>query len=281
MESSFTDRSEKPNSPWQDELCLQPLKSYPGFSSQLCNLCIQIFRGGQKAKPEVHVELLFTLEGSARRGCGFCNLILKCFSEHSQWSTTSRLSLSYSVGYQLSYVKFESLSLQRCCTISGEHIKGKSQRRVEICSDSWNSIASYYIPTSEQYIAANTLSESNKAMASWWFQRCKKDHPHCTPAGYSGRKFPKRLLEVGISSNGPTVKVVETQALHDEEYMTLSHCWGGSLPIRLLTSNIESFKKKQHTFLGSSQDFPRRVVCCRMVRDQISVDRCFVYNPKL
>ena len=79
-------------------------------------------------------------------------------------------------------------------------------------------------------------------MARWWFQRCRNDHPHCTPASYSGRKFPTRLLKLGISSNGPAVKVIETQALHDEKYMTLSHCWGGSLPMRLLTTNIETFK---------------------------------------
>ena len=79
-------------------------------------------------------------------------------------------------------------------------------------------------------------------MARWWFQRCKDDHPHCTPVGYSGRKLPKRLLEVGISSNGLTVKVIETQPLQDVEYMTLSHCWGGSLPLRLLTTGLEAFR---------------------------------------
>ena len=79
-------------------------------------------------------------------------------------------------------------------------------------------------------------------MAMWWFQRCKNHHPHCTPATYSGRKFPNRLLEIGISSNGPTLKVVETQLLQDVEYMTLSHCWGGSLPLRLLTTNLQAFR---------------------------------------
>ena len=79
-------------------------------------------------------------------------------------------------------------------------------------------------------------------MARWWFQRCKDDHPHCTPVGYSGRKLPKRLLEVGNSSDGLTVKVIETQPLQHIEYMTLSHCWGGTLPMSLLTANLETFK---------------------------------------
>ena len=50
------------------------------------------------------------------------------------------------------------------------------------------------------------------------------------------------MLEVGISSHGPTLKVIETQLLQDIEYMTLSHCWGGSLPLRLLTANLEASK---------------------------------------
>ena len=94
----------------------------------------------------------------------------------------------------------------------------------------------------KQDTEGNTSSESNRIMARWWFQRCRNHHPHCTPAGYSRRKFPKRLLEVGISFNGPTVKVVETQLLQDIEYMTLSHCWGGSLPLRLLNANLQAYK---------------------------------------
>ena len=38
------------------------------------------------------------------------------------------------------------------------------------------------------------------------------------------------------------MKVVETQLLQDIEYMTLSHCWGGSLPLRLLNANLQAYK---------------------------------------
>ncbi|KAK0513326.1 hypothetical protein JMJ35_004312 [Cladonia borealis] len=101
---------------------------------------------------------------------------------------------------------------------------------------------SNYISTLNQKIECNTSSESNKTMARWWFQRCGNDHPHCTPVGYPGRKLPKRLLEVGNSSNGLTVKLIETQPLRNINYMTLSHCWGGTLPISLLTANLEISK---------------------------------------
>ena len=105
-----------------------------------------------------------------------------------------------------------------------------------------NSKASNYISALNQKIECNTSSESNKTMARWWFQHCRIDHQHCTPADYSSRKLPKRLLEVGNSSNGLTVKVIEPQHLQDIEYMTLSHCWGGTLPMCLLTGNLEMSK---------------------------------------
>ena len=79
-------------------------------------------------------------------------------------------------------------------------------------------------------------------MARSWLQHCRNDHPYCSPVGYSGRKLPTRWLEAGISSEGLIVKVIETQPLPDVEYMTLSHCWGGSLPVRLLTADLENFK---------------------------------------
>lgn len=114
--------------------------------------------------------------------------------------------------------------------------------------------------SSTQYIEGNTSSESNKVMARGWFQRCRNRHPWCTPAGYSGRRFPTRLLEVDIPSNGPTVKVIETKSRQDIEYMTLSHCWGGSLPLRLLIANLEAYR--------TSIDFSRLP---KTFRDALSV----------
>ncbi len=231
MEVSSSDGSEMLESLSPDELSLQPLESYPGFS-QLCNLCIQVFREREKVHRKAHIELLSTLVESAKRGCRLCSLLLEHFKEHVQGKAI--ISLSY--GKNAHIMTFESMR-RHGCYIHCETI----EQRVGT-PQLMDSIASYSISTSNQKIEGNTSSELNKIMARGWFQRCRNHHPHCTPADYSGRKLPKRLLEVGNSSSGLTVKVIETQPLQDIEYMTLSHCWGGTLPMCLLTANLETFK---------------------------------------
>ena len=101
-------------SSWQDELCLQPLKSYPGFS-QLCNLCIRVFLEREKDKSKAHVELLSTLEESAKRGCRLCNLIFECFREQVQGKAIINLSLRYRVFYDFWTLHFWSQSTRFDC----------------------------------------------------------------------------------------------------------------------------------------------------------------------
>ena len=117
--------SEASNSLWQDELCLQPLKSYPGFS-QLCNLCIQVFREIDPLKSKSHVEFLSTLEESARRGCRLCNLLLEWFREEIRGKTITRVSLSYQqVSFQ--WWHFKSPSKQHQYFLQILDVGGKSQ----------------------------------------------------------------------------------------------------------------------------------------------------------
>lgn len=230
MEASSSGGSEIPKSLSPDELCLQPLESYHGFS-QVCNLCIQVFRAREKVHRKAHVELLSTLVESAKRGCRLCNLLLEHFREHVQGKAI--ISLSYT---NARIITFESMRRHQCF-IHCEPI----EQRVGV-QQLMNSITSDYSSPSNQKIEGNTSSESNETIARGWFQRCRNDHPHCTPADYSGRKLPRRLLEVGNPTNGLAVKVIETQPPQDIEYMTLSHCWGGTLPMCLLTANLETFK---------------------------------------
>ena len=126
MEASSSNGSEIPNNLGPDELCLKPMKSYPGFS-QLCNLCIQVFREREKHKWKAHVQLLSTLEESAKRGCRLCNLISECFREYVQGKAITRLSLKYSVGNIGLELESESLSMHSPCYITCDPTKGKSQ----------------------------------------------------------------------------------------------------------------------------------------------------------
>ena len=132
MEASSSDGSEIPESLSPDELCLQPMKSNPGFS-QVCNLCIQVFHERQIDKAKAHVEFLSTLEESAKRGCRLCNLVSECFRNDVQGKDITRLSLRYKLDYIFwTRIEFESLSMQRYCFINCEPIERKSRSRVEM-----------------------------------------------------------------------------------------------------------------------------------------------------
>ena len=129
MEESSSDGSEIPKSLSPDKLCLQPMKYHPGFS-QLCNLCIQVFFEREEDESRPHIEFLSTLEESAKRGCRLCNLISECFIEHVQGkpiTTLSLVSLRYKQGDFYEDIEFESLSMQRKCSIQCESIERKSR----------------------------------------------------------------------------------------------------------------------------------------------------------
>ena len=127
MEASASNGSQIPKSLSLDELYLQPMKSYPGFSP-LCNLCIKVFRGRTEyGEYKPHVEFLSTLEESAKRGCRLCNLISACFREHVQGKAITRLSLRYHLDYAFYHIEFKSLSMQQEFYINYEPVKRKSR----------------------------------------------------------------------------------------------------------------------------------------------------------
>ena len=129
MEASASNGSQIPKSLSLDKLCLQLMKSYPGFSP-LCNLCIKVFRGRTEyGEYKAHLELLSTLEESAKRGCRLCNLISECFREHVQGKAISCVNLRYRIE-DFQNLRFESLSTEFYCDINCDHVKGKPHRHV-------------------------------------------------------------------------------------------------------------------------------------------------------
>lgn len=96
-----------------------------------------------------------------------------------------------------------------------------------------------------------TSSEENKAADSGtrlhqWYKSCINDHEDCR-AICGDSYVPSRLLDVGVAWSSDPVRLVTFDAgrLPDfkPSYATLSHCWGGSQPLRLLTSNVDRLKE--------------------------------------
>ncbi|KAK3490000.1 HET-domain-containing protein [Neurospora crassa] len=96
------------------------------------------------------------------------------------------------------------------------------------------------IPTS-----LNTGSEASLDQALRWVENCVFNHPSCNkvvlenPQG----KYPARFLDVGCTGSR-TVRLFETRGtgmdFQKHRHMTLSHCWGDSVPARLLLDNYAS-----------------------------------------
>lgn len=63
--------------------------------------------------------------------------------------------------------------------------------------------------------------------------------------GRPDKKLPTRLLQIGFASDDSAIYLVIGDRLpHNTPYATLSHCWGGKLPIKLTTKNLKSYTQR-------------------------------------
>ncbi|KAF1844442.1 HET-domain-containing protein [Cucurbitaria berberidis CBS 394.84] len=75
-----------------------------------------------------------------------------------------------------------------------------------------------------------------------WLDHCESSHgSRCMP---KAKQVPHRLIEVGGDGSTPKLVLSEQISAQDQRYTTLSHCWGTSLPIRTLLSNIQSYSHR-------------------------------------
>lgn len=80
-----------------------------------------------------------------------------------------------------------------------------------------------------------TGSDASLAKARDWLLQCRKNHSSCQRMLESSGARPRRLLEVGKSSDS-TIRVCLSESLSRQsklEYLTLSHCWGKAPVIQL------------------------------------------------
>lgn len=77
-----------------------------------------------------------------------------------------------------------------------------------------------------------------------WIKSCNENHKRCRPAEMNGRyNLPKRLVYTGL--RGDDVRLCLGEELPpDTQYLTLSHCWGKSVPLKLLKDNIGDLRNQ-------------------------------------
>lgn len=96
--------------------------------------------------------------------------------------------------------------------------------------------------------ALHTQSESSWNQVLGWIQECSTNHATCQPksAIVPKKEWPTRLIAVG-DADSPIFRLVETSEIDDSkiDYVTLSHCWGSHVPVRLLTDTYATFKEME------------------------------------
>lgn len=95
-------------------------------------------------------------------------------------------------------------------------------------------------------ISKETLSDDSLSQASQWLHECETDHAVWNPEIAFGTRRPKilptRLLDVGTESS-PTTKLINlNEGPAGADYFTLSHCWGGKVPIKLTSDCLYEFQ---------------------------------------
>ena len=82
-------------------------------------------------------------------------------------------------------------------------------------------------------------SEASFSLGIEWLNQCLRDHPRCTEAAHSATGRPFRLVDVGHDNGTDPRVVVMDVSKPIPLYLTLSHCWGGAIILRLLLENVD------------------------------------------
>ncbi|KAH6677894.1 heterokaryon incompatibility protein-domain-containing protein, partial [Plectosphaerella plurivora] len=93
-------------------------------------------------------------------------------------------------------------------------------------------------------VGDSTNSEAAWCRISEWFDSCTHTHATCGWRRLQNRWYPTRLLDVGVpGTETDTVKLIHTATTSPHgPYLTLSHCWGGSVSIRTTRETETSFQ---------------------------------------
>jgi hypothetical protein len=103
-----------------------------------------------------------------------------------------------------------------------------------------------FIRKTDRLVPPNPLSAPVLARVNSWLSNCVKCHRHSRRA--TSHRMPDRLLDVGPNLSRTTAQyqdliLVRPSNELTEPYAALSHCWGGEVPLKTLTTNIKHHRK--------------------------------------
>lgn len=235
--ASFKSSRSLSTSPDRDAICSDALCS-------TCNENVRAFCCGDPCKPD-YVSREDVLERSAA-GCRICQLVTDFWasSSYSQEHMDIRWNLRYpELGLRLCSGLWEEIiaaDIEFSGDLPWRHESQPTSRLIGAIETPFGVQIRSERTAIGHSIKGNSGSPEVMEMLKSWDSFCRSNHS-CS-LGSDLRQLPTRVIDVGSpdDSCGPRLFIPKGKK---GVYLTLSHCWGGHLTTKLLSSNICAYEK--------------------------------------
>ncbi|KAK0101141.1 hypothetical protein ONS95_012877 [Cadophora gregata] len=212
-------------------------------ASSLCDLCKQmqdLDRLTDHKGPIMHHKSWTALCQSAENGCHLCNAFVQLqdmrrapgifdstrnFDEHMSWPDTQLTIESYGIN--------SPLHLRQDALFHHPH-QEVIYIWFELCPDHDDPLSAIFTARS---IDCSSDSENCLGLLDRWIKSCQAEHPECIWS--KDHILPTRVIDVGSEDNDPFL--FESNGAKGE-WLTLSHCWGGSAPLQTTSHSLQHHK---------------------------------------
>lgn len=237
------------------------------LGSRICSRCKEVLAAYGSAEindgkcHEIIYQTHDLLETTANQGCPLCQLFYEKLSaadkRHLRENESGRNGVDNPfTGYYIRSVgngneflrlehtqSFQNPDVHKRLYISAIRLRAVPAESISLhplfygrATDTNTSLA--FASINDSNLGRSTSSDSSMDIAIQWVTDCEKHHNKCRTAR-SGF-VPTRLVEIDIGKY-PNLRLVLGEDLAvDAKYVTLSHCWGKSMPTRLLKDNLAS-----------------------------------------
>ncbi|KAI1266220.1 heterokaryon incompatibility protein-domain-containing protein [Xylariaceae sp. FL1019] len=217
-----------------------------------------------------HQPSLDDLEASAIQGCDLCTLIVNSLNatprnaeyaqyplanEESTWFylrtlKESNIGLSIDAAHLYPYDRLDQAQVFDTLVIHIGPLPGRFSRTRNIKPYDHLSFTIFRSPTCHRANIGgfdigrldhdvDLGSDVSLNVARQWLNTCRDHHGECSKALAS--RLPSRVLDVSHTNANNDIRSVATEGASGF-YVTLSHCWGGNVSLRLLSNNAEALQ---------------------------------------
>ncbi|CAM1503309.1 Fc.00g080850.m01.CDS01 [Cosmosporella sp. VM-42] len=238
-----------PNVPQTQVLAEVPVKGPKQLTlsdGTLCSFCDQMCNHPTEPGRPFHTRILPDLLKAAEY-CGYCALWVRSLEASAHAIVESGQDTAAETHPLLQgFVDPEFVELQFVQT--HDWIEGSIEQRI-----AWPQMGTFWatldlVPGDQAWmINMEPLGASDQddvvfGVVKNWLTECTKDHSECNQKRQTSWK-PTRLLHLGTEPEMTTVRLVDGKDVPGgAAYLTLSHCWGDNVPLRLTGGSYARFK---------------------------------------